>query len=103
MRETTEFGQRIQEFEDLHTKVVGVSVDTPAAQKKHAIRCSAGYPLLSDVGRTLTGELGILNERGSALRTTYLVDRTGTIRRVFNKVKVDGHVDAVLNAAKEIQ
>jgi peroxiredoxin len=36
------------------------------------------------------------------MRTTYLLDSKGTVRRVFNGVTVDGHVDQVLEAVKDI-
>jgi thioredoxin-dependent peroxiredoxin len=102
VRETTEFGQRQEEFAALGTKLVGVSVDDVGLQKDHAIQCSAGFPLLCDTDKSLTTELGILSERGMAQRTTYLVDRYGIIRTVFDNVAVDGHVDAVLQAVQQL-
>lgn len=72
------------------------------AQKKHAITCAASFPILSDASKTLTSQLGILSERGTAMRTTYVLDSSGTVRKVFNGVTVDGHVDQVLNAVKEL-
>src|SRR5579883_710270 len=73
VRETTEFGARAAEFAALHTAVVGVSSDRPALQQRHAVKCSAGFPLLSDAGMELINRLGIANERGNgAVRTTYL-------------------------------
>jgi thioredoxin-dependent peroxiredoxin len=103
MRETTEFGARIAEFEAIGTKVVGVSVDPVEQEKKHAIQCAASFPIVSDEDQKLTGELGILSERGTAQRTTYVIDRTGTVRNVFEGVRVDGHVDQVLEAAKQLR
>jgi peroxiredoxin Q/BCP len=101
VRETTEFASRIAEFEHLNTRVVGVSTDRPAAQKKHATTCGAGFPILSDAEKTLTTQLGILNDTGSsARRTTYVIDSSGTIQRIFRNVKVDGHVDQVLAAVR---
>jgi peroxiredoxin Q/BCP len=101
VRETTEFAARIGEFEDLDTLVVGVSMDKVASQKKHAIKCGAGFPILSDADKALTTKLGILKDTGtSPVRTTYLIDGSGTVRQVFNKVKVDGHVSKVLDAVK---
>src|SRR5688572_22397171 len=70
VRETTEFSARRSELDALGTKVVGVSVDDVALQNEHAIQCAASFPLLCDVDKALTNELGILNERGMASRTT---------------------------------
>jgi peroxiredoxin Q/BCP len=102
VRETTEFGARRGEFDALKTKIVGVSVDAVDAQKKHAIQCAANFPILSDEDKSLTTELGILSERGTAMRTTFLIDSKGTVRKVFPGVTVDGHVDQVLQAVKEL-
>jgi thioredoxin-dependent peroxiredoxin len=102
VKETTEFGVRREEFDAIDTRIVGVSVDDPALQKEHAIQCAANFPLLSDTDKHLTEELGILNERGQSTLTTYLVDKSGTIAKVFDTVTVDGHVDEVLAAAKAL-
>lgn len=103
MRETTEFGARRGEFDAINTKVVGVSVDRPDRQKKHAIQCAANFPILSDADKRLTSQLGILKDTGTSARTTYLIGRDGIARRIFNDVKVSGHVDQVLKAAKDLQ
>jgi peroxiredoxin Q/BCP len=101
VRETTEFAARIGEFEALNTQVVGVSTDKVAAQKKHAIKCAAGFPILSDADKQITTQLGILNDRGTgSKRTTYLIDSSGAVRQVFTNVKVEGHVSRVLEAVK---
>ena len=103
VRETTEFGARRGELDALKTKVVGVSVDDVTLQKEHAMQCAANFPLLCDEDKSLTTQLGILNERGMASRTTYLLDGSGVVRKVFNGVSVDGHVDEVLQAVKDLQ
>jgi peroxiredoxin Q/BCP len=100
VRETTEFGARRHEFDEIDAKIVGVSVDDVDLQKQHAVQCAANFPTLCDTDKSLTTELDILNERGSAKRTTYILDGSGTVRRVFEGVTVDGHVDEVLAAVK---
>jgi len=100
VRETTEFAARMDEFTDRNTEILGLSVDDSELQKTHAIQCAASFPILSDRGGKLIAELGIANERGSAKRTTYIVDAQRNIKRVFTEVKVDGHVDEVLEAVK---
>ena len=103
VRETTEFSERRAEFDALNTRIIGVSVDDPALQKEHAIQCAADFPLLCDEDKSFTSKLGILNdERGTAKRTTFLVDGAGKVREVFEGVSVEGHVDLVLEAVKQI-
>jgi thioredoxin-dependent peroxiredoxin len=103
VRETTEFSARRSELDALGTKIVGVSVDDAALQSEHAIQCAASFPLLCDIDKALTTQLGILNERGMASRTTYVIGRDGVVRKVFPNVTVDGHVDEVLQAVAELQ
>ncbi|SRR5579883_3138259 len=100
--ETTDFGRRAGEFDRLDTQIIGVSVDDPSANQKHAVACGSGFPLLSDQGGRLVDELGIKSERGTAKRTTYVVDKEGKIRDIFPDVKVDGHTDQVLAAVRKL-
>lgn len=102
VRETIEFSERRGEFDALNTKIVGISVDGVALQKEHAIQCAAEFPLLSDEDKSLSTGLGILSERGTAMRTTYLLDAGGKVREMFEGVAVDGHVDHVLEAVKRL-
>lgn len=102
VRETIEFGQKRALFEAAGARVLGASTDSTSAQQKHAVHCSAGFPIISDRDKSLIGALGIDSGKGSAKRTTYVIDGAGVIRRVFEGVKVDGHVDAVLEAVKAL-
>jgi peroxiredoxin Q/BCP len=77
-------------------------VDPVEKQKQHAITCAADFPILSDADKKLTSQLGILRDTGTAQRTTYVIDSAGKVRKVFNNVTVDGHVDQVLAAVKEL-
>ena len=79
-----------------------MSVDDSAAQQKHAANCGSSFPLLSDADGKLIEQLGIKSERGTAKRVTYVVDKTGTIRKIFPDVKVDGHTEAVLAAVRQL-
>lgn len=102
VRETTEFGARRHEFDEVNAQIVGVSVDDVELQKQHAVQCAANFPTLCDTDKSLTTQLDLLNERGTAKRTTYILDGSGTVRRVFEGVTVDGHIDEVLSAVKEL-
>lgn len=77
-------------------------MDPVERQKAHAITCAADFPILSDEQKSLTSSLGILRDTGTAQRTTYVIDGSGTVRSVFSNVTVDGHVDQVLKAVQEI-
>jgi peroxiredoxin Q/BCP len=101
-REAIDFDRKLEAFSALETDVVGVSVDPPASHRRFAASCGLRFPLLTDEGGRLAERLGILGERGTARRTTYVIDRDGTVRRVFHVQRVDGHVDEVLAAVREL-
>ena len=94
--------------------LLGVSKDPPAKHAKFIAKHALTAPLASDpeadsgIGG-LSDALGIWTEKSmygrtymGMERTTYLVDAKGRIARVWNKVKVKGHAEDVLAAAKAL-
>src|SRR2546426_7728114 len=64
------------------TQVLGVSVDSPAANAEFAKQIGVTFPLLSDMTRKVSKEYGILNEEMQfANRTTFVVDKQGVDRK----------------------
>jgi peroxiredoxin Q/BCP len=85
--------------------VLGISKDEPAAQKKWKEKHGLPFPLLSDADHRVQEAWGIWQEKNmygkkvmGTVRTTVLVGADGKVERVFPKVKVDGHVQSVLEA-----
>ena len=73
----------IAKFEQTNTQVIGISVDSPAANAAFAKQEGIHFPLLSDFQRTVSKEYGILNEQqGFANRVTFVVDKQGIIRHI---------------------
>jgi len=63
------------------TEVLGISVDSPAANGEFAKQIGVSFPLLSDMTRKVSKEYGILNEEMQfANRTTFVVDKQGVIQ-----------------------
>jgi peroxiredoxin Q/BCP len=89
--------------------VLGVSADSPAAQKKFKEKFDLPYTLLSDPEKKLCAQLGVLKEKNmygkmvmGIARTTFLTGPDGTITHVFENVKPDGHAEEVLSYAKSV-
>lgn len=83
--------------------VLGVSPDTVKSHKKFADKFSLDFPLLADVEKTVCEAYGVWKEKSmygktymGVERTTFVIDKEGLITKIFPKVKVDGHCDAVL-------
>lgn len=85
--------------------MLGVSKDTPAAQKKFREKYDLPFPLLADPTLEVHKAWGVWGEKvmygkkvQGTIRTTVLIGADGTVERVFPKVKVAGHVASVLEA-----
>jgi peroxiredoxin Q/BCP len=106
--ENKDFSALAGEFEKAGVALLGVSKDPPAKHAKFAAKHGLVAPLASDPQENgLADALGIWAEKSlygrkymGMERTTYLVDAEGRIARVWRKVKVKGHAEAVLEAAK---
>lgn len=84
--------------------MLGISADTPAAQKKFKEKYELPYPLLSDPEKQVAAEFEVLKEKNmygnkviGIARTTFLIGPGGTITHVFENVKPDGHAEEVLS------
>ena len=102
------FGKLIREFADRDAQVLGVSTDSEfvhlAWRQSHADLKTLPYPLLSDLRRDLSAELGILDPDGVARRATYVVDPQGIIRfAMVTDGKVGRSPDEVLRVLDALQ
>jgi peroxiredoxin Q/BCP len=88
--------------------VLGVSRDNSASHCKFRDKYELTFPLLSDPEHEVLEAYGAWGEKVlygkksiGIVRTTVLIDEQGKVKRIFPKVKVKGHVDAVLEALAE--
>ncbi|QYU67187.1 peroxiredoxin [Leptolyngbya sp. 15MV] len=97
-------------FDKAGTALLGVSKDPPKKHQKFIAKHGLAVDLATDAEEAgLSDALGIWTEKSmygktymGMVRTTYLVDAQGRIARVWDKVKVKGHADEVLEAAKAL-
>ena len=108
-KEALDFTASLSDFEDAGAVVVGVSKDTVAKHDKFIAKHDLGVILVSDAEGTTCEDYGVWVEKkmyGKTYmgieRATFLIDGTGTVRNEWRKVKVAGHVEAVLDAAKAL-
>jgi peroxiredoxin Q/BCP len=88
---------------------MGVSPDSLESHRKFRKKYDLPYKLLSDEGHRLADAFGIWKEKSmyglkfmGVERTTVIVDREGRVARIFAKVKIPGHVQAVEQAVREL-
>ena len=108
-KEAVGFTEKVSEFAAANTVVWGISKDTLTKHEKFRAKYELGIPLLSDADGDVCERYGTWVEKkmyGKTYmgieRATYLIDASGNIAEVWRKVKVPGHVDAVLEAAQNL-
>lgn len=84
------------EFKALEVTVVGISPDDEESHKKFLEHYELQFPLWSDTKHELLKALGVWTLTGIA-RTTFLIDKEGTVVHIWEKVKPEGHGEEVLD------
>ncbi|MBP7001471.1 thioredoxin-dependent thiol peroxidase [Amaricoccus sp.] len=107
--EAVEFSARAAEFDAAGVAVLGVSKDSVRSHDKFRDKHALGVILLSDEGSDVSERYGVWGEKSmygrkymGIERATFLIDASGRLARIWRKVKVPGHVEEVLAAAKAL-
>lgn len=103
-KEAALFRDEFTAFVESNTVIIGVSKDTYASHIKFAEKYSIPFILLSDPELEIIQDYGVWKEKNmygkktmGVERTTFLIDERGIILKIYPKVKVDGHVQKILN------
>ena len=108
-KEAIGFTEKAAEFEKANAVVLGLSRDSVESHDRFAAKHGLKVTLLSDESGETVEAYGAWVEKSmygrkymGVDRSTFLIDRDGVLRQVWRKVKVPGHVDAVLDAARSL-
>lgn len=108
-KESIGFSGQLQAFADAGAHVFGISKDTLAKHEKFISKHNLSTPLLSDAEGGVCEAYGVWKEKNmygkkhwGIERSTFLIDAEGKIVRIWRKVKVDGHVEEVLEAVQAL-
>jgi len=106
-KEACDFREKISEFEKAGAVVLGMSPDGVKKHDKFKAKYDLPFSLIADDEKTALQAYGVWVEKSmygrkymGVERTTFLIDADGSIQSVWRKVKVPGHVDAVLDAVQ---
>ncbi len=107
--EAIDFTKQLDAFKTLGVHIIGVSTDNKESHCKFIAKQSLKIQLLSDPEHKLMDSLGVWRPKKfmgreflGTVRSTFLVDPKGVIRALWESVSVSGHVDEVLEKAKEL-
>jgi peroxiredoxin Q/BCP len=108
-REACEFRDTQAPIKKAGALVFGVSGDSLESHGKFKTKYKLNFPLLSDKGNEVATKFGAYGEKTlygrkfmGIIRSTFVIDGDGVVRKVFPKVKVDGHAEKVLEAVKAL-
>jgi peroxiredoxin Q/BCP len=104
------FRDGFPDFEAAGAIILGISPDSTASHAKFIAKHSLPFTLLADVEKTVLEAYGVWKEKSmygrkymGVERTTFVLDGDGKVARVFPKVKVPGHAEAVLEAVRALK
>lgn len=106
-KEACGFRDSIQEFDAQDAVILGVSLDDEASHIKFIQKYNLPFTLLSDNDIEVSKAYGVYKEKNmygktywGIERTTFIIDKAGRIERIYPKVKVENHIDEVLESLK---
>lgn len=108
-KEAVAFNELSGDFKATGVAVIGVSPDPVSSHDKFKAKYGLGFSLAADEDTAVATAYGVWVEKSmygkkymGVERTTFLIDGQGVVRRTWRKVKVPGHAEEVLEAAKAI-
>src|SRR5499427_8218052 len=102
------FRDQLPDFSKVKAQVIGVSKDSVERHDKFKKKYELNFPLVSDEDGKICEKYGTWVQKSlygrkymGIDRATFLIDKTGTVAKIWRKVKVPGHVDQVLRAVQD--
>jgi len=107
--EAKNFTEMLPDFQKLNTKIIGISPDSIKKHTNFKNKHDLTVTLAADEDQEVAMAYGVWAEKKmygrtymGIVRSTFLIDETGHIVKIWHKVKVKGHVLAVLEATREL-
>ena len=105
--EACDFRDQFKEFKN--TIILGVSVDSPERHRKFIDKYNLPFELIADENKKICTKYGVWQEKKlygktfmGIVRSTFIIDKAGTVKKIIPKVKVKGHVEEVVEILKKI-
>lgn len=102
--EACSFRDEYADFRELGAEIIGISSDSVESHQKFIQKYQLPFLLLADEGKKIRKLFGVPTALFGLLpgRVTYIADKTGTVRMVYDSLSASGHITAALKAIKEI-
>jgi peroxiredoxin Q/BCP len=108
-KEACNFRDEFPKFGKMKAEIIGISTDLVESHKKFAEKYNLPFNLLSDEKKEVVEKYGVWKEKNmygkkymGIERTTFVIDSSGKISKIFPKVKVDEHNQEIMEVLKEL-
>jgi len=105
--EACDFRDKFKKFKN--TIILGISADSTERHQKFIAKHDLPFELIADENKKIVEKYEVWQEKKlygktfmGIVRSTFVIDKTGVVQKIFHKVKVKGHVDDVLEVLKKI-
>ena len=105
--EACDFRDQFKEFKN--TVILGVSVDSPERHRKFIDKYNLPFELIADENKKICTKYGVWQEKKlygktfmGIVRSTFVIDKVGTVKKILPKVKVKDHVEELVEILKNI-
>ena len=105
--EACDFRDQFKKFKN--TIILGVSVDSTERHRKFIEKYNLPFELIADENKKICTKYGVWQEKKlygktfmGIVRSTFIIDKAGTVKKIIPKVKVKGHVEEVVEILKKI-
>lgn len=102
-REACDFRDHMEAFTSKDSVILGVSLDSAKSHQNFKAKHGLPFSLIADSDKEIASKYGVFVEKMNygrtymgIARTTFLIDGHGKIEKIYNKIKVPGHVESVL-------
>lgn len=106
--EACELRDAVNTLRSKNLAIVGISADDEASHKKFGEKYALSFPLLADTDKKIINTYGVWGEKTvhnktywGIIRTSFLIDPDGVIKKIYAKVKPEGHAENVLKDMTE--
>ena len=105
--EACDFRDQFKKFKN--TTILGVSADSPERHRKFIDKYNLPFELIADENKKICMKYGVWQEKKlygktfmGIVRSTFIIDKAGTVKKILPKVKVKDHVEEVVEILKKI-
>jgi peroxiredoxin Q/BCP len=106
--EACSFRDELPRFNGVNAVILGVSPDSVDSHKKFSQKYELPFDILSDESKEVVQKYDVWKEKNNygkkymgVVRSTFIIDKNGKIKKIFNNVKVNGHSEEVMKALQE--